>query len=117
MKIMLLNDTSLSPHVGSLAVSSALERLIKSAEMDIIHRVYVTECQELWKGSEAESIAAVESSPIAAALDEVDAVVLNGEGTLHHNHGLHYLAILSGCPATGTENVTGELDFGGSDFV
>lgn len=53
---MLLNDTSLSPHVGSLALAAALERLIKLADMDVIHGVYVTECRELWKGSEAESL-------------------------------------------------------------
>jgi hypothetical protein len=31
MKVMLLNDTSLSRHVGSLAISAALERLISPA--------------------------------------------------------------------------------------
>lgn len=95
MKVLLLNDTSLSPHVGSLAVSAVLDRLIALAGGEITHRVYVTQGRELWQGSEAESVAAVKQSPLATALASVDAVVLNGEGTLHHNHGLQYLAILA----------------------
>jgi hypothetical protein len=95
MKVMLLNDTSLSPHVGSLASSAALERLISLADAEITDRIYVTECRDLWQGSEAKSIMAVQQSWIAVALENVDAVILNGEGTLHHNNGLHYLAILA----------------------
>ena len=56
MKVMLLNDTSLSPHVGCLAVSAALERLISLAGTEITQRVYVTEQRELWRGTAADSI-------------------------------------------------------------
>jgi hypothetical protein len=56
MKVMLLNDTSLSPHVGSLAISAALERLISLADAEITQRVYVTEQGELWRGAAADSI-------------------------------------------------------------
>jgi hypothetical protein len=56
MKVMLLNDTSLSPHVGSLAVSAALERLISLADAEITQRVYVTEQGELWRGAAPVSI-------------------------------------------------------------
>lgn len=35
VKVMLLNDTSLSPRVGSIAVSAALERLISLAGTEI----------------------------------------------------------------------------------
>jgi hypothetical protein len=101
MKVMLLNDTSLSPHVGSLAVSAVLDHLISRAGGEVTHRVYVTEFKELWRGSEAESVAAVEQSPITIALASVEAVILNGEGTLHHNNGLHYLAILAAAQRRG----------------
>ena len=53
---MLLNGTSLSPHVGSLAVSAALERLISLAGTEITQRVYVTEQRELWRATAANSI-------------------------------------------------------------
>jgi hypothetical protein len=56
MKVMLLNDTSLSPHVVSLAVSAALERLISLADAEITQRVYVTEQRELWRATAADSI-------------------------------------------------------------
>jgi hypothetical protein len=56
MKVMLLNDTSLSPHVGSLAVSAVLDHLISRAGGEITHRVYVTEQGELWRGAAADSI-------------------------------------------------------------
>jgi hypothetical protein len=57
MKMMLLNDTSLSPHVGSLAVSAALERLISAAAAaEITQRVCVTEQRELWRATAADSI-------------------------------------------------------------
>ena len=56
MKVMLLNGTSLSPHVGCLAVSAALERLISLAVTEITQRVYVTEQRELWRGTAADSI-------------------------------------------------------------
>lgn len=56
IKVMLLNDTSLSPHVGSLAVSAALERLISLADAEITQRVYVTEQRELWRATAADSI-------------------------------------------------------------
>jgi hypothetical protein len=56
MKVMLLNDTSLSPHVGSLAVSAALERLISLAGTEITQRVYMTAQRELWRATAADSI-------------------------------------------------------------
>ena len=105
MRVLLLNDTALSPHVGSLAVSSAIERLIGEVNATISHRVFVTQYRSLWDGSEASSIANVENSPVAEMLNSVDAVVLNGEGTMHHDNGLHYLAILGASQQRGLKTL------------
>ncbi|HYG22022.1 MAG TPA: polysaccharide pyruvyl transferase family protein [Verrucomicrobiae bacterium] len=51
--------------------------------------------RELWLGSPQASVAAILNSPLAEQLGEVDAVVINGEGTIHHDGGRHLLMILA----------------------
>lgn len=94
-RIALFNDTVSCPHVGCLAVSDAHNRMLAQASVSVLHRFFVHEHRTLWRGDAEASLAAVLSSPLAPKMAEVDAVVVNGEGTIHHTNGRHLLAILA----------------------
>lgn len=94
MKIALFNDTGNFPHVGCLAVSNAHERLFADENIEIAYRFYVNELRELWCGSRSRTRTALLSSAVIDAISGSDAIVVNGEGTIHHGGGLHLLAIL-----------------------
>ncbi len=55
---------------------------------------FVGEDELLWQGSEAKSVERALEGRWGGALRECDAVVVNGEGTIHHGAGLHLLALL-----------------------
>lgn len=88
MRIALFNDTGQYPHVGCRAVSSGHNRMLARMGAEIAYRSFYGE----WK-----EITTVEQSitAIGSVLRQVDAVVVNGEGTIHHGRGRHLMAILS----------------------
>ncbi len=94
MKIAIFNDTGNFPHVGCLAVSNAHEKMIADENIEVAYRFYVDELRELWCGSRSQTRAALLSSAVIDAISGSDAIVVNGEGTIHHGGGLHLLAIL-----------------------
>ncbi|MBJ6751574.1 polysaccharide pyruvyl transferase family protein [Geomonas anaerohicana] len=93
-KVALFNDTGNFPHVGCLAVSQAHDKMLRKAGAEITHRHFVTELKDLWRGSVEASADAVRTSAVSREMEEVDAVIVNGEGTIHHGAGLHLLALL-----------------------
>jgi len=94
MRVAIFNDTGNFSHVGCLAVSNAHEKLLVANGVEIVFRFYVDEFRELWSGSRSATRAAILSSSVLSAINSVDAVLVNGEGTIHHGAGLHLLAIL-----------------------
>jgi hypothetical protein len=92
MDLLLLNETGVVPHIGCLAVANANARMLSGAGHRVKFRTFVTEYRELWNGDEASSITAAEKE-FRDRFDEVNGVVVNGEGTLHHGAGLHLLAV------------------------
>lgn len=94
MKVALFNDTGNFPHIGCLAVSNAHERMLTVLGAEIVFLSYVGEFQGLWKGNRLETRTALLNSTVASVIGSVDAVLVNGEGTIHHGAGLHLLAIL-----------------------
>jgi hypothetical protein len=59
-------------------------------------RSYLGEWAHLWSGDRAGSLRAFWQSDLPRQLSAVHAVIVNGEGTIHHGGGLHLLAILAG---------------------
>lgn len=92
--IALFNDTGNLPHVGCLAVSRAHETMLAARGVQIGYRAWHDQFHELWQGSEEASCRAVRESEVLEAIRANDAVVVNGEGTLHHGLGSNLLAIL-----------------------
>ena len=96
MKILLCNDTGTKSHIGCQAVSDAHARMLGRMGHTIRHRYFVNELVGFARPMLSGAVAAMESDPaVMQHLDDCDAVVVNGEGTLHHNRGLEYLALLA----------------------
>lgn len=98
---MLLNDTGIVPHVGCLAVSDAHARMLARAGHTIADRRFVWSLPRCRSPDEAAAIDAVLASDLRPAIEAVDAVVCNGEGTIHHGAGLELLAALGAAQQLG----------------
>lgn len=92
-KIAYFNCTGVTPHIGCLAVTDSHLRALVSRGYDIVDIFYPHQIAGFWKGAREESLKQNMASPLLFILEEVDAIVINGEGTLHHNRGLGLLAI------------------------
>src|SRR5581483_350461 len=96
VRIALFNDTGTQPHVGCLAVSAAHRLLLDRAGIRIARTYDGSQWHELTRPSLAAATeAALASHALRAVFTDVDAVVVNGEGTIHHAGGQHLLAILA----------------------
>ncbi len=95
MNILLLNDTAVEPHVGCLAVSDAHARMLGAAGHVVSNRYFLGELRGFSARDEAVGIQRVlHDNTLRAQIEAADAVVVNGEGTLHHGAGTEYFAIL-----------------------
>lgn len=95
MKVMLCNDTATKAHVGCRAVSDAHARMLGRLGHAVAARFFVNEIRVDGVDRFDELTAAVERNErFMAALDGVEAVVVNGEGTIHHGSGLALVAAL-----------------------
>lgn len=95
MKIIIFNDTGNSCHAGCQAVSDAHARLLGIAGHHVLHREFVLHHRHHWTGSPETSIKSVlNDEDIMEKISSSDAVIVNGEGTIHHDQGQHLLAIL-----------------------
>lgn len=102
MKVLLLNDTATVPHVGCQAVSDAHARLLGEAGHRVVDRAFLGELRRFAGPDEATGIRAVlADAPMRARLEACDAVVVNGEGTLHHGAGSEYFALLGAAQQLG----------------
>lgn len=95
MKVMVCNDTAVKAHVGCRAVSDAHARMLGRLGHAVTSRFFVNEIRVDGEDRFDQLIAAVERDErFMAALEGVDAVVVNGEGTIHHGSGLALIAAL-----------------------
>lgn len=101
IRIALFNDTGKYPHVGCRAVSDAHDSLLGVLNISVIYRYYVGELLEMWDGNRSSSRRKIFNAHLIDELSSVDAVVVNGEGTIHHGAGLHLLAILGAAQELG----------------
>ena len=94
ISVVYLNATADVPHVGCLAVTYAHLKKIFSRGFNV--KVYgSTELKFFWKNDLKTSLKIVEQSILANDISSSDIVIINAEGTIHHNKGLHLLAISS----------------------
>lgn len=102
MKVMLLNDTASVPHIGCQAVSDAHARLLGAAGHIVSRRFFLGELKRFAMPDEEAAIQAVlRDEPLRDEIEACDAVVVNGEGTLHHGAGTEYFAMLGAAQRLG----------------
>jgi SAM-dependent methyltransferase len=100
--VALFNDTGSSHHTGCLAVSQAHRAMLRRAGAVVRHAHFVQEFMQLGSGTVDEGIARVlASADLLRVFADVDAVVVNGEGTIHDVCGRHLLAILGAAQRLG----------------
>lgn len=101
VKIALFNDTGNYPHIGCKAVANAHNILIDSLNITVAHRHFLNEFTDLWNGNLDSFQEIILGSFLVDEFSSVDAVVVNGEGTIHHGHGLHLLSIIGAAQKLG----------------
>jgi hypothetical protein len=99
--IALFNDTGGCAHVKCRAVSDAHARMLARLGVRVPYRHESGRWVNLWQGDLPNSIRAFHRSTLPEQLSGLDAVVVNGEGTIHHGHGLDLLTILAGAQQMG----------------
>lgn len=91
-RIIYLNYTAVDPHIGCIGVCYA--HLTSLFNRNIEVETYSNfQIKQYWTGDRLSSFELIQESEIANSLNSCDGVVINGEGTLHHNRGLFLLAI------------------------
>lgn len=95
-KILYVNCTAVAPHIGCLAVTDFQISTLLRAGFDITDIVFSNfPWSSLWRGNRAESVAACLNSSLGKRIREVDILVVNGEGTLHHAPGMGMLVLMT----------------------
>jgi len=95
MKVLLLNDTGTVPHIGCQAVSDAHARMLGQAGHQVIDRAFLGDLRRFAGKDEGACVARVlGDDAMRGRLEACDAVVVNGEGTLHHGNGTEYFAVI-----------------------
>ncbi|QYF95009.1 polysaccharide pyruvyl transferase family protein [Massilia sp. PAMC28688] len=106
MNVFLLNDTATIPHVGCQAVSDAHARLLGDAGHIVSDRAFLGELRSFAGSDEDAAIAAVLADPaLRRRIEACDAMVINGEGTLHHGFGSEYFACLGAAQQLGKKTL------------
>ncbi len=102
MKIMLLNDNATLSHVGCQAVSDAIARKIGELGHSIVSRFFLGEVYQFRRANPDEGIAAVlADEELCEQISDVDVVLCNGEGSIHHGAGTELLAVLGAAQTLG----------------
>jgi hypothetical protein len=97
MKILIVNDTSRISHMGCQAVMSAFRDLTKNHNVDFIPmNSFGLKWKGMWKGigSEKDLVDGL-SARVKEKILWSDIVIVNGEGSIHHNAHMGDLAALS----------------------
>jgi hypothetical protein len=102
MKVFLLNDTATVPHIGCQAVSDAHARMLGAAGHQVVERAFLGELRAFASEDEEQGIAAVlADDALRSRIEACDALVVNGEGTLHHGFGSEYFACIGAAQRLG----------------
>lgn len=102
LNILLLNDTANVGHVGCVAVADAHARMLGRRGHRVVHRCFLGELARLaCPDADTGRSRALADNDLMRMFDEVDAVVVNGEGTIHHGAGTEYLHVLGAASSRG----------------
>jgi polysaccharide pyruvyl transferase WcaK-like protein len=95
LKILLANDTGQVAHAGCQAVSDGHARLLGLAGHEVTHRVFRNELKVHSADDDEQIVRNIEADEqLMSKVVAVDAVVVNGEGTIHHGAGRDLLGLL-----------------------
>ena len=102
MKIALFNDTASYGHFGCHAVADAHARMLGRAGHEITERFFTDWNSGIPDPRDSSAINhLLHDDGFRRRIERVDAVIVNGEGTIHHGHGLHLLAALGAAQRMG----------------
>jgi SAM-dependent methyltransferase len=102
VSVALFNDTGDFPHVGCLAVSQAHRYMLRRANAVVRHAFFTSDWRQFELPSLEEATARALASPeLRRVFAEAEAVVVNGEGTIHHGRGRHLIGILAAAQQLG----------------
>lgn len=95
MRILLANETGSVPHLGCRAVADGHARLLGRAGHAVADRLFLNALRGHEVGDDRDVVAAIErDTHLMGRVAAVDAVVVNGEGTIHHGAGRGWLGLL-----------------------
>ncbi|PIQ85331.1 MAG: hypothetical protein COV74_09010 [Candidatus Omnitrophica bacterium CG11_big_fil_rev_8_21_14_0_20_45_26] len=95
LKVFFANDTSSEHHAGCIAVSFAHRAMLRKKRVNVIGTHYVHEAADMYAENAEKSIEKVLASHWGKLIRRCDALVVNGEGTIHHGKGMHLLAMIA----------------------
>lgn len=106
MRVMLANDTGMVNHVGRQGVSDAHARVLGRAGHQVTKRYFLNELTRFQhRDSEVGIHRIFGDEDLMTSLENVDAVVVNGEGTIHHGAGTEYLNLLAAAKKIGKKTL------------
>lgn len=94
MKVFLANCSAHTPHTGCLATTDSLVRGLLVRGCELFQVFFTGQLNAYWQGDRERSVEGILASPLGGQLGACDAVIVNGEGTIHHGRGNDLLALL-----------------------
>lgn len=96
MRVLLANDTGLAGHMGCSGVSDGHARMLGRAGHRVVHRLFRGSLQRHDAARDEDVVCSLTSDDMVMQMvRDVDAVVVNGEGTMHHGAGRPWLGLLA----------------------
>jgi len=92
-KIAYFNCTATQPHIGCYAVTDAHFRMLLGNGYEIIHIAPLNALSKYIGTTKEETIHNLEQSYVIDIIKKADAIIINGEGTIHHNQGQDLLCL------------------------
>jgi hypothetical protein len=91
-KVLYLNYTAIDPHIGCIGVCYVHLTALFNRGIDV-ETLSNYQLKGYWQGDRTTSLEYISNSELSSKIYDSDAIVINGEGTLHHNRGLFLLSI------------------------
>ncbi|WP_075657660.1 hypothetical protein [Pseudochrobactrum sp. B5] len=102
MKVALFNDTAPFAHFGCQAVSDAHARMLGRAGHEVVERFFMDWRHGITDPKSPDAIdELLQNEEFLSRIEPVDAVLVNGEGTIHHGAGVHLLVVLGAAQRMG----------------
>jgi len=92
-KISYFNCTAIQAHIGCYAVTDAHFRMLISHGYKFIHISPLNALNEFKANSRYETSKKIKNSYLMDIINKSDAIIINGEGTIHHGGGLTLLSL------------------------